>query len=328
MTVREIADCDFYDWYQVTFEVGMMPRHSEYWSMNSTSWAAVSLVHNFRENWTGSVVEEVPPRVKQYHKAVNILRGSQTIAHICWGGSNAGVHMISTGAIADEVAKFLQSESAGYRCTYGVSRADVRCDLVDPAAWEYLYGAAEGFCLKRKIKTNSMGDWLTGEAGRTFYMGSKTSVVQVRIYEKGKKDGGDPNWVRVEAQIRPSKSDHKRLVAMNSAKAMFMGSSKWLTDFYLHVLLEKDDSPRKYIGTVWKRSDLQSSVVHMVNQYGKAFAELAEELGGSENAGKFVELMIEKSREFRGQKEGMGDNPFDEVMSNFKAIEYKAVSNG
>ena len=39
------------------------------------------------------------------------------------------------------------------------------------------------------LTVNFAGDWHRNEAGRTLYIGSATSAVRVRIYEKGIKEG-------------------------------------------------------------------------------------------------------------------------------------------
>ncbi|MEX5543951.1 replication initiation factor domain-containing protein, partial [Pseudomonas poae] len=48
--------------------------------------------------------------------------------------------------------------------------------------------------------------------GRTLYLGSQTSAVSMRIYEKGKQLDCGNDWVRAELQVRPQK-DQKTLIA-------------------------------------------------------------------------------------------------------------------
>ncbi len=55
--------------------------------------------------------------------------------------------------------------------------------------------------------------------GRTISIGSKNSAWQLVVYEKGKKEGLDPNWVRVEWRCRP-KSKHKESMAKLSASEL------------------------------------------------------------------------------------------------------------
>lgn len=105
--------------------------------------------------------------------------------HLCWGGHNIGLHVVSTGSVSHDVGEWMQQHFSGL---YGVSRADVRMDTTTEGVFDYLVKVAGDFAIDRKIKTNHQGDWLTGKAGRTLYLGSKDSVVQVRIYEKGKKE--------------------------------------------------------------------------------------------------------------------------------------------
>ena len=46
------------------------------------------------------------------------------------------------------------------------------------------------FAKERKIVTNHQGDWLTGERGRTLYIGSKSSVaLKLESMKKVRKKG-------------------------------------------------------------------------------------------------------------------------------------------
>ena len=54
------------------------------------------------------------------------------------------------------------------------------------------------------------GDWDDfPEKGRTLYLGSQSSPVRMRLYEKGLQPEyahlNRPNWARIEVQVRPAK---------------------------------------------------------------------------------------------------------------------------
>lgn len=317
MAVRDVFNGEYFDWYQGTFLNGRMPVDK--FSNDPHLARAATFLKRIQNKWGSDFADivESEPRVKQYSHGADLMRGSQKIIHVCWGGSNAGVHFISTGHISNEVAGWLQSEESGYQASYGVSRADPRMDMVDPAAWEYLYGLSADFALKRKLTTNSMGDWLTGEKGRTFYIGSKTSAVQTRLYEKGKKEGGDPDWVRLEAQVRPSKADQKLKAAMWSPRDFFLHSSRWLADYYQKVLFEDHGRPDIHLGTVWSKSDREKAVTACVRQYGNRLLELADYLGGWDKLGECLgdlKVLVDAGN----QGSGFGDNPYEKAIARYK----------
>lgn len=318
MAVRDVFNGEYFDWYQGTFVNGRMPVDKI--SNDPHLSRAATLLQRAQNYWGKDLVDivEATPVVKQYSHAANLVRGSHTVLHVCWGGSNSGVHFRSTGAVSHDVATWLQSEQSGYQASYGVSRADVRMDMCDPAAWEYLYSLSADFALARKIKTNSVGDWLTGEKGRTFYIGSKTSVVQTRIYEKGKEAGGNPDWVRLEAQVRPSKADQKLKAAMWSSHDFFVHSSRWLADYYQKVLLEDHGRPEIHLGTVWSKSDAEKALTACVRQYGNRLLELAERLDGNwSRVGEVLGDMYVLVKE-SNQGAGFGENPYEAAIARYK----------
>jgi hypothetical protein len=285
----------FFDWYQVTFTEKM---EVEFF---------VNLAH---EHWDFLSVERVSPRVRQYIHAVNLKRGDRVIMHLCWGGSNIGLHVISTGSISHDVANWMKDKFLGL---YGVSRADVRIDFTNEGMFDHLVKVACDFAIQRKVKTNHQGDWLTGKAGRTLYVGSKDSVVQVRIYEKGKKEGGDPNWVRLEIQVRPSKS-HSKETAAAFVPFQFWQSSKWSHDLMNIIFVSDSEREVDTLGTVWRASDMERSLMALVSQYGNTLDFLASRLpNGWHDLGSHLyhlrSVMIENKRAISGS----GDSPYEEV---------------
>jgi len=130
---------------------------------------------------------------------------------VMWGG-RPEVHATATGPAAGFVAHVIRESIPDHT----VSRADVAYDVDEPGAFDRLYkrvhelaregGSAGG----RKVSTETAGDWLDLERGRTFYAGGRTSRLRVRVYEKGHEQrsrdefcGASLDWVRVEWQLRP-----------------------------------------------------------------------------------------------------------------------------
>ena len=197
-----------------------------------------------------------------------------------------------------------------FKGLYQVSRADVRVDFVGEGAWDYLYGKSSSFCLENKIRTNCVGDWLTGIKGRTFYMGATSSVTQIRLYEKGKKEGANPDWIRFEIQVRPAKSKNKTMAALYSALE-FWQSSKW-TSILIANILSLDKLEVKPLFDVWKASDDQRALRSMLLQYGNLLERVTDNLpNGWEGLGVVLQDLRSILKENKGQVGGFGSNPYD-----------------
>lgn len=283
----------YFDWYQVTFDKSV---DIEIFLSNSISF------------WEMSSLVQTKSRVNHYNRAFNLERGSVTIFHVCFDTTlDAGFHLISTGGISDDVAKWLQNNFMGF---YQVSRADVRIDVVGKDAWNYLYDKSSLFCLNNKIKTHCVGDWLTGIKGRTFYMGATSSVTQIRLYEKGKKEGANPDWIRFEIQVRPAKSKNKSMAA--SYKALeFWQSSKW-TSVLIADVLSLPSLEVKPLFAVWKASDDQRALNSMLLQYGNLLERVASNFpNGWDDLGSALYELRMLLKQNKGQIGGFGSNPYD-----------------
>jgi hypothetical protein len=111
---------------------------------------------------------------------------------------------------------------------HGVSRLDSCEDFREADSYERLQGIFLG-ALDPRVKAREIAS-LTGDDGRTTYVGSAKSRVMARLYEAGKMRErahfNAPEWVRAEVQVRPGKAAEKRLAAKLDA-AQAWGFSAW-----------------------------------------------------------------------------------------------------
>jgi hypothetical protein len=299
---EKFASSVFFDWYQGTFS-----------SNSLVSISADRFISKVLSAFPLSSAEVARPRVNQYQRAVDIKRGDMQIVHVCWEGM-APIHFIATGSISQDFADFMQSNYSG---EYGISRADVRADMVDPAAWEYMHGIAYRFAQRsrntkgtRPIETNCMGDWDTGNGGRTYYLGSCKSAVQVRIYEKGKKEGGNQDWVRYEAQVRPPKSNDKVLAGL-WRPVDFWNSKPWLMKLSAEIFFNQSLPKVESFKSVWGVSgDLERTTRALCRQYGNTLGSLYEQFGNWELVGDYLGKYLSVLKENKGQSCGFGSSPY------------------
>jgi hypothetical protein len=137
------------------------------------------------------------------------------------------VHVQATSEAAESIVEVLRRVWP----LHLVSRADVAYDVVDPGSFERLYGQVHALARTPReggrVSTSTVGDWLDGEDGRTFYAGGVSSRVRVRVYEKGHeqraKDPGSKaplDWTRVEWQLRPSSGQKAWMAQASKIEAL------------------------------------------------------------------------------------------------------------
>jgi DNA relaxase NicK len=154
------------------------------------------------------------------------------------------------------------------------------------------------------LKMECQGDYVHGVNGRTLYIGSRTSAVRIRVYEKGIKQlsEGDldasRDWVRVELQVRP-KGKNKRLMWMFDSDA-WLGSSKVMTEFV--EVMHSWTPEKRPVGTLWKpRTSLEQRFDSMLRQYGPTLMEyiMIHHGGEFEALGRAVVERLEALEAFR-----------------------------
>ena len=219
---------------------------------------------------------------------------------IQWGGDLHGdlVHVAFSGWRSGEGASLLRDVVPQHR----VSRVDVAEDVCGPGAFSQLQKLSSriardhGLKRSRIVPDNPM-------SGRTVYVGSRTSPVFVRIYEKGKQvltshargatmvDAqqlgvdlkGYPieSWARCEVEVKPKA--HARSDLAHLPPERFWGCSEWTSALYRD--LSGSDIERINVGSVWQADDLSRTVRSMLKQYGRTLERLHADLGSWECVG-------------------------------------------
>lgn len=110
--------------------------------------------------------------------------------------------------------------------------------------------------------------------------GAPTSAVRVRLYEKGKQSEyrhlERPDWVRIEAQVRPAKEAKTAFNKLSAADCW--GASRWTRELAAQVLMQHID-PHP-VGTVYRLSEREKAVRWMCKQYGAHLLGLRDDVGG------------------------------------------------
>lgn len=216
-----------------------------------------------------------------YTEAVELVKASATIATVLAGGIYSKPYAWASGQDSEEFAAVLRREWSG---AHAVARMDSRIDFVgegtDSHTWDILFNAVVEFAKSRGLTTSIQGDYLDGgKAGRTLYVGSRKSMVFLRLYEKSQeiqarsrtRSGAVArDWVRVEIELKPRKvaRDHAATATARDA----WGYAKWTRDLLSE--LTGLDVPRTQIAE-WRQSDDERSFEWLAQQYGPTLQRMA-----------------------------------------------------
>lgn len=269
-----------FDWYQGTVEMG---------SDDLIELAATVL---------GDERPIPAPARNGYARGWEIRRDGARSAVVFEGGIHDDPHIVATGEDAPSLARFLRGSSRSHR----VSRADVCVDTDTPGAFEGLFGALRQIARTSNLKANLYHNPDSTEDGATYYLGSKSSEVRARLYEKGKQlpEAERPHWVRFEIQARPQK-DRKAWTATASEWDV-LGSAHWSRKFASETLSGAATAPPTRSERV---SDLEGALRALSHQYGRRMLELLERHNG--DVGSFgLELALRAAHGGRLPESGRG----------------------
>lgn len=164
----------------------------------------------------------------------NELRiGREVVGRVLHGGVNPYPHAFASGEHTDAFVPIVREL---WPLMHTVSRADVAEDFDQGDAWDLLLRECLAMAESKSLAIDQQGDWVRGEAGRTFYVGARSSPSRVRLYEKGKQMRGlvatpaeaekvSLGWVRLELQVRPVKEG--KWAASTAAPEELWGYSGW-----------------------------------------------------------------------------------------------------
>lgn len=228
----------------------------------------------------------VPARPKNgYESAASIKRGDNELITLMWGG-NTGINVKATGNNSPEAATYLRRFGP-----HKVTRADACLDYSEPGLFDRLSNTLLAYAVEKKIKINQQGDWERGTA-RTLYLGSRSSVVQLVMYEKGyQADSDDLNWVRLEVRVYPKKEKGFHVATLEPIELF---GTTWVAAAMKRCGL--NTLKRINVGTVYKPSDAERARKALCLQYLNTIDNWVEESGSWEAFADELRNHIEQTR--------------------------------
>ena len=208
---------------------------------------------------------------------------------IQWGGRQEDRLMFEVkGEHSQKAAEALRA-----RFEHRVTRVDACADFDAPGAFEALLAPSIEVKKERRIMGGKAGDWDDfPEKGRTLYLGSQSSPVRMRLYEKGLQPEyahlNRPNWARIEVQVRPAKEAKEAFASLSPLEVW--GAARWTRDIAAKVL-EQHIDPHP-AGTTYRLTDRETALRWMCKQYGQHLTSLAQDLGGWDCVGLTLQEII------------------------------------
>lgn len=217
--------------------------------------------------------------LRNYDAGAEFVVGGQTRFKINYGGQNAehGANVIGSGQSAQALADIVRDRFPSHR----VSRLDSCEDYFHVDVYEYLREEALKIARQQRVKCREIVKPISdSDDGRTLYLGSETSAVCMRIYEKGKQLGREKDWVRAELQVRPQK-DVKSVMAYLDPVQVW-GLSKW--SHAMAVQLGNTDLKRVDV-QIYQPSDHDRAYGFMLKQYRRVLETMLASHGSPEAVG-------------------------------------------
>ena len=268
----------FFDWYGATVPVSVA--------------LAISILD-----------EELSERAKQataypnspYKMAtswVDPLTG-EVLCKLMWGGHNPHPFVQATGeGDPGLIAEILKRRIPDHR----VARCDCSVDLSAPgliyAARDMLVDIGRRYRIEPDYRGRSLElpRRHDEKLGTTIYLGSPTSPVRLRVYEKcwelyaksGYRDRGLiaveewANTVRFEVQFRPEKRPEKEACALWPSASVGWGVRAWTQEVARNLLSVEAD---RVMVRKKKTSVLDRRVLEMLRQYGPTMEEVVQQRG-------------------------------------------------
>lgn len=275
----------FFDWFQVTLpnaegasSCAVGGREEETAVDAAFQWARANALH--------------PGRIggghNGYRAALPFREGPESLETVFQvnSGSSSGLmpNLMLTGGhgACARLAPALQEAFPGAR----LSRADAALDWSQEGLWDDLLDMAR--VLSRGNRKLGGVRTIESDTGRTFYLGSRTSTVSLRVYEKDRERAAkgvideadiDPDLIRIEWTFRPQSKSKVGMAKLDPGQ--MIRSSVWARDFMvraakvMHVTGRVERLHKQTVAREVREKTLEGTVRHGVTQYARSFTRLA-----------------------------------------------------
>ena len=234
------------------------------------------------------------PPVRFYgENAILLDEFGKRLCSVRWGGANGTPFVESKGAVSSLISALLRREF-----DHRPARLDVAIDRSGPDLFQRLVRITRRLAKTYGLKWEPRGDWITKDAGRTIMLGSRSSQVFLRVYEKGlelaAKQGIELTeelrcLVRAEVEFKPqNRTARKRAITITPDE--LWGLTEWLIDFTSKSF---DIKAVKIKVTERREADYERALRFMAQQYRAHLARLLNDVDGDPEA--FADCILERA---------------------------------
>lgn len=242
----------------------------------------MELVKELTKSLGGALVLPTRKGLQGWKKSVDSFDcDGYRLGRVYFGGEREDVHVVATSDAADLVREDVTTGACK------TSRVDTRVDTL--ASFEdlerVLQAAAESYgSLITRVESERRGESL----GRTVYLGSPSSAIRVRLYEKHLESPGEyaEGTNRVEVQLRPPSKVKGRVSSWSRAETFC--ASRVTRD--LAQRLGAELAPAASLHVKRGTPDLERSLAAMGDQYGNAARKWLAISGG--DVGTILDRLI------------------------------------
>ena len=209
---------------------------------------------------------------------VNTIRedGTRTARIELTGG---GCRAYETSNGSDHAQRWSLLASLLGACDARLTRVDIAADDFKgawPVAWAIEQYNAGNFDRRGQRPKARLIDDMGNNTGKTFYVGSRKSENQLRVYEKGKEQGDQASgWVRYEGEFHNS---NRRELPLE----MLIDPAPYLVGAYPVLEFVDGIGQRLRIATEQLLANCKRAVLHFRRQYGPMVNALLHASGGDE----------------------------------------------
>lgn len=211
-----------------------------------------------------------------YRYCYNLEIGGANHGIVQYGGDSVGtgVYVSILGSHSGRVRDYFLT--LGLECS--LLRADIALDFDGAKYFKKIASDLVLLAKTKNLKTSTVGDWVQSVGGRTLYVGSRSSVFMIRLYEKYKQKGiytAGEETIRLELEIKPLK--HARLASFPlSALELVSSSSMYSPIFEKYIKLTNGIT----MNSIRKESDHERALSHMIKQYQNTLKKQLDLSGG------------------------------------------------
>jgi len=223
----------------------------------------------------------------QGYETMTKLVGGEGLGEVeVWhGGRHPHPHVRLT---SDAAAIYAPALRAAYP-VHSPSRIDVKEDFAEPGVFDRVLPELIRIAGDHRVAVDARGDHYLTKEGRTLTLGSATSVVKLRVYDKAaelrSKLASDPirllqcpeHLTRFEVQVKPPSDPLIREMMSTSAPEKFLGASGFVRDAWQAFGGEQPEAMNA--SRPYRASDDDRAYAYLLEAFGKLLTRRKDELG-------------------------------------------------